>query len=37
VADAMIIEARNAVKAFGQGDHVVRALDDVSSPRAVSS
>jgi len=26
----MIIEARNAVKAFGQGDHVVRALDDVS-------
>jgi spermidine/putrescine transport system ATP-binding protein len=30
VADAMIIEARNAVKAFGQGDHVVRALDDVS-------
>jgi spermidine/putrescine transport system ATP-binding protein len=30
VADAVIIEARNAVKAFGQGDHVVRALDDVS-------
>ncbi len=26
----MIIEARNAVKAFGQGEHVVRALDDVS-------
>ena len=24
------IEARNAVKAFGQGDHQVRALDDVS-------
>ncbi|MFT4151809.1 MAG: ABC transporter ATP-binding protein [Paracoccaceae bacterium] len=24
------VEARNAVKAFGQGDHVVRALDDVS-------
>ena len=30
MADAVIIEARNAVKAFGQGDHVVRALDDVS-------
>jgi len=24
------VEARNAVKAFGQGDHTVRALDDVS-------
>ncbi len=24
------VEARNAVKAFGQGDHAVRALDDVS-------
>ena len=25
-----MIEARNTVKAFGQGDHIVRALDDVS-------
>jgi spermidine/putrescine transport system ATP-binding protein len=24
------VEARNAIKAFGQGDHAVRALDDVS-------
>jgi spermidine/putrescine transport system ATP-binding protein len=30
VTEAVTIEARNAVKAFGQGDHVVRALDDVS-------
>ena len=30
MTEAVTIEARNAVKAFGQGDHVVRALDDVS-------
>ena len=30
IADDVTIEARNAVKAFGQGDHAVRALDDVS-------
>ena len=27
---SIAVEARNAVKAFGQGDHTVRALDDVS-------
>ncbi len=30
MTEAVTIEARNAVKAFGQGDHAVRALDDVS-------
>jgi spermidine/putrescine transport system ATP-binding protein len=30
VQDARAIEVVNAVKAFGQGDHAVRALDDVS-------
>lgn len=30
MTDSIIIEARNAVKQFGQGDHAVRALDDVS-------
>lgn len=30
MTEVVTIEARNAVKAFGQGDHVVRALDDVS-------
>ena len=30
MTQAVAIEARNAVKAFGQGDHVVRALDNVS-------
>ena len=27
---SIAVEVRNAVKAFGQGDHAVRALDDVS-------
>ena len=30
MSQAIAVEARNAVKAFGQGDAVVRALDDVS-------
>ena len=30
MTEAVTIEARHAVKAFGQGEHVVRALDDVS-------
>jgi spermidine/putrescine transport system ATP-binding protein len=30
VSDAIAVEARNAVKAFGQGSAAVRALDDVS-------
>jgi spermidine/putrescine transport system ATP-binding protein len=30
VTEAVTIEARHTVKAFGQGEHMVRALDDVS-------
>lgn len=30
MTEAVTIEARNTVKAFGQGEHTVRALDDVS-------